>query len=126
VPVDGDAASPARITETLDNNPLMGYLIGGIGGAVGGAITILGVLLANPAFRRIDSVVVTWIAAVAAGTIYGAIVRLPPLAGWLVLFGVWQTAFILAMARGFPRGAAQIPEWLGRSAPALFGSRAAR
>ncbi|MVT63618.1 hypothetical protein GPL21_00630 [Bradyrhizobium pachyrhizi] len=67
-----------------------------------------------------------WIAAIAAGTVCGAIVRLPTLLGWLVLFGVWQTAFVLAMARGFPRGAAQIPEWLGRSAPALFGSRAAR
>ncbi|WOH83616.1 toll/interleukin-1 receptor domain-containing protein [Bradyrhizobium sp. BEA-2-5] len=67
-----------------------------------------------------------WIAAIAAGTVCGAIVRLPTLPGWPVLFGVWQTAFVLAMARGFPRGAAQIPEWLGRSAPALFGSRAAR
>ncbi|MGX1346914.1 hypothetical protein AB7M49_000490 [Bradyrhizobium elkanii] len=126
VPIEGNAANPAQITETLGNNPYMGFLIGGIGGAVGGAITILGVLLTNPAFRRIDSVVVTWIAAIAAGTVYGAIVRLPTLLGWLVLFGVWQTAFVLAMARGFPRGAAQIPEWLGRSAPALFGSRAAR
>jgi TIR domain len=126
VPIEGNAANPAQITETLGNNPYMGFLIGGIGGAVGGAITILGVLLTNPAFRRIDSVVVTWIAAIAAGTVYGAIVRLPTLLGWLVLFGVWQTAFVLAMVRGFPRGAAQIPEWLGRSAPALFGSRAAR
>ena len=120
-------ATPAEVRDTLGNNPFMGYVIGSVGGAVGGAITILGVLLTNPGFRRLDSVVVNWIAAIAAGAVYGAIVKFPDWLAWLVLFGVWQTTFILAMARGFPRGAAEIPEWLGRiTTPALFGQRAAR
>ncbi|WP_375787696.1 toll/interleukin-1 receptor domain-containing protein [Bradyrhizobium sp. Pha-3] len=122
------ATTPAaEARDTLGNNPFMGYVIGCVGGAVGGGITILGVLLTNPGFRRLDSVVVNWIAAIAAGAVYGAIVKFPDWLAWLVLFGVWQPIFILAMARGFPRGAAQIPEWLRKvTAPALFGSRAAR
>ena len=68
-----------------------------------------------------------WIAAIAAGAVYGAIVKFPDWLAWLVLFGVWQTTFVVAMARGFPPGAAEFPEWLGRiTAPALFGQRAAR
>ena len=118
-------ATAAR--ESLNNNPLMGYLVGCVGGTVGGAITVLGVVLTNAGFRRIDSVVVTWIAATAAGAIYGAIVQLPGALAWLLLFGVWQTTFVLTMARGFPRGTAQIPEWLARiTVPALLGSRLAR
>jgi len=93
-------ATPAEVRDTLGNNPFMGYVIGSVGGAVGGAITILGVLLTNPGFRRLDSVVVNWIAAIAAGAVYGAIVKFPDWLAWLVLFGVWQTTFILAMARG--------------------------
>ncbi len=117
----------AEVRDTLSNNPFMGYLIGGVGGAVGGAITLLGVILTNPGFRRLDSVVITWLAAIAAGTVYGAVVKFPDWLGWLVLFGLWQPAFVLAMARGFPRGAAQIPEWLGRiTAPILVGSRTVR
>ncbi|HEX7923930.1 MAG TPA: toll/interleukin-1 receptor domain-containing protein [Bradyrhizobium sp.] len=124
---DASATAAAEARDTLGNNPFMGYVIGCIGGAVGGGITILGVLLTNPGFRRLDSVVVNWIAAIAAGAVYGAIVKFPDWLAWLVLFGVWQPIFIFAMARGFPRGAAQIPEWLRKiTAPALFGSRAAR
>lgn len=124
---DASATAAAEARDTLGNNPFMGYVIGCIGGAVGGGITILGVLLTNPGFRRLDSVVVNWIAAVAAGAVYGAIVKFPDWLAWLVLFGVWQPIFIFAMARGFPRGSAQIPEWLRKvAAPALFGSRAAR
>ena len=124
---DATTEPAAEVRDTLSNNPFMGYLIGGVGGAVGGAITILGVILTNPGFRRLDSVVITWLAAIAAGTVYGAVVKFTDWLGWLVLFGVWQPAFLLAMARGFPRGAAQIPGWLGRiTAPILAGSRTAR
>ncbi|MGY4154398.1 hypothetical protein ACVINW_000240 [Bradyrhizobium sp. USDA 4461] len=119
--------SAAEVRDTLSNNPFMGYVIGGVGGAVGGAITILGIILTNPGFRRLNSIVMTWIAAVAAGIVYGTVVKLPDLLGWLVLFGVWQPVFVLAMARGFPRGAAQIPEWLGKiTAAASLGTRTAR
>lgn len=124
---DTATTQAAEARDTLVNNPFMGYVIGCVGGAVGGGITILAVLLTNPGFRRLDSVVVNWIAAIAAGAVYGAIVKFPDRLAWLVLFGVWQPIFILAMARGFPRGAAQIPEWLRKiTAPALFGSRLAR
>ena len=124
---DATTEPAAEVRDTLSNNPFMGYLIGGVGGAVGGAITILGVILTNPGFRRLDGVVITWLAAIAAGTVYGAVVKFPDWLGWLVLFGVWQPAFLLAMARGFPRGTAQIPGWLGRiTAPILAGSRTAR
>ncbi|MBR0897569.1 toll/interleukin-1 receptor domain-containing protein [Bradyrhizobium tropiciagri] len=124
---DATTTSAAEVRDTLTNNPFMGYVIGGVGGAVGGAITILGIILTNPSFRRLNSVVMTWIAAVAAGIVYGTVVKLPDLLGWLVLFGVWQPVFVVAMARGFPNGAAQIPEWLGKiTAAASLGSRAAR
>jgi len=121
-------ASPGGVArETLSNNPITGYVIGCVGGAVGGAITILGVLLINVSFRRIESVVTCWIAAAATGGVYGLLVSLPSWLGWLILFALWQTAVIMMMARAFPRGTAQLPNWLGRLAgPASLVSRDTR
>jgi hypothetical protein len=114
LPADTPPAEAAR--ETLSNMPITGYIIGCVGGAVGGAITILGVLLINVRFRRIDSVATCWIAATVAGGAYGLLTSLPSWLGWLILFATWQTVVIMVMAREFPRGTAQLPEWLGRLA----------
>jgi hypothetical protein len=108
------AAAGAEAREVLIDNPIIGYIVGCVGGAVGGAITILGVLLTNPGFRRIDSIVMCWIAVTAAGAIYGLTPLLSESLLRFLLFSVWQTAFILTMARGFPRGSAELPDWLAK------------
>ena len=100
---------PAPATETFSKNPAVGYIIGLIGGAVGGTITILGLLITNPGFRRLESVMVCWATATVAGAAYGFSYNYI-----FVLFAVWQIAVILAIARGFSSATAQIPGWLAK------------
>jgi hypothetical protein len=99
---------PSPTTVTLSSNPLAVCFVGLVGGAVGGAITILGLLITNPLFRRLDSVMVCWATATVAGAVYGVGQN------FFVLFAVWQIAVILTIARGFSPATAQLPRWLGR------------
>jgi hypothetical protein len=111
---------PSPATIYLSNNPLAVGFVGLVGGAVGGAITILGLLITSPAFRRLDSVMVCWATATVAGAVLGIT------QSFFVLFAVWQIAVILAIARGFSPATAQLPRWLGRlAASAPYISRAA-
>jgi hypothetical protein len=95
-------------TAYLGNNPVAVYVVGLVGGAVGGAITILGLLITNPPFRRFDSVMVCWATATIAGAVYGMGQNI------FVLFIVWQIAVILAIARGFSATTSQVPRWLAK------------
>lgn len=109
---------PSPTTIYLSNNPLAVGFVGLVGGAVGGAITILGLLITSPPFRRIDSVMVCWATATVAGAVLGIT------QSFFVLFAVWQIAVILAIARGFYPATAQLPRWLGKlTASAPFMSR---
>jgi hypothetical protein len=109
---------PSPTTIYLSNNPLAVGFVGLVGGAVGGAITILGLLITSPPFRRIDSVMVCWATATVAGAVLGIT------QSFFVLFAVWQIAVILAIARGFSPATAQLPRWLGKlTASAPFMSR---
>ena len=120
-----DTATPADTplsptTVNLSNNPLAVGFLGLVGGAVGGAITILGLLVTSPSFRRLDSVMVCWATATVAGAVLGIT------QSFFVLFAVWQIAVILTIARGFSPATPQLPRWLGRlTASASFISRAA-
>jgi TIR domain len=109
---------PSPTTVNLSNNPLAVGFLGLVGGAVGGAITILGLLITSPSFRRLDSVMVCWATATVAGAVLGIT------QSFFVLFAVWQIAVILTIARGFSPAPAQLPRWLGRlTASASFMSR---
>jgi hypothetical protein len=121
-----DTATPANTPPSpaavlyLSNNPLAVGFVGIVGGAVGGAITILGLLITSPLFRRLDSVLVCWATATVAAAVLGIVQN------FFVLFAVWQIAVILTIARGFSPATAQLPQWLGRlTASASFISRRA-
>jgi hypothetical protein len=127
-PAEGSPAEPATTTGTpptpttvyLGNNPVAVYVVGLVGGAVGGAITILGLLIANPPFRRLEGVMLCWATATVAGAVYGMGQNI------FVLFAVWQTAVILAIAHGFSPATAEIPQWLGKlTASVSYTSRGA-
>jgi hypothetical protein len=121
-----DTATPANTPPSpaaiyLGNNPFAVSFVGLVGGAVGGAITILGLLITSPSFRRLDSVMVCWVTATVAGAVMGIVQN------FFVLFAVWQIAVILTIARGFSPATPQLPRWLGRlAASAPYISRAAR
>jgi hypothetical protein len=117
----GDAAATPT-TASLSSNSIIPYILGVIGGAVGGAITILGLLITNPGFRRLESIMVCWATATIAGVIFGVAFS----SSIFILFAVWQPAVILAIARGFRQEKAQLPQWLERiTASASYTSRGA-
>jgi hypothetical protein len=75
------------------------YVAGIVGGAVGGTFTILGLLITNIGFRRLESCVLAWATATAAGAVLG-VANLMGSWAFLTLFSVWQCAVITAIARG--------------------------
>jgi hypothetical protein len=125
-PTDDTATTvdvPARPTsERFSSSSIVGYVVGLVGGAVGGAITILGLVLTNPGFRKLESVVVCWVTATIVGSAaFGIFFNF-----LLMLFAIWQIAVVLTIARGFPPGTAQLPQWLGKvTASASYTSRGA-
>jgi hypothetical protein len=127
-PVGGSSANTATTTSTpitpttayLGNDPAAVYFVGLVGGAVGGAITILGLLITNPSFRRLESVMVCWATAAVAGAVFGMV------QSFFALFVIWQIAVILAIFRGFSTTTAQVPQWIARlTASASYISRGA-
>lgn len=78
--------------------PVMFALSGMVGGFVGGLITIIGVSIAAPGFRRLES----WVITLAVSTVFGALLEVGTLStlGFLLLFAGWQSAVITTIARG--------------------------
>jgi hypothetical protein len=113
-PAAASGTAAMQATERLSSNPIFGYVVGPIGGAVGGAITLLGIIVTNPRFRKLESVLVCWVTAAVAGATFGVAGSKVGSYFWFVIFAVWQTGLIFTIARGFPSGTAQIPQWLAR------------
>src|SRR5262245_14444660 len=80
--------------------PLVAYLAGLVGGAVGGGLTIVGLLITNVEFRRLHAWSLAWATATLAGLTYGLVVHLDLKLGFLILFGAWQVAVIVSVVRG--------------------------
>jgi TIR domain len=91
-----DAPTPKPGSEYI---PYLASISGLVGGLVGGLLTIFGVTIANPAFRRVDSWVTTLFVATALGMLL-EVVRFGEDIGFLTLFAVWQPAVIASIARG--------------------------
>ncbi len=107
-PTEGESAQT-----TTTQKLAVGYLMGIAGGAAGGTITILGLVFANPHFRKLESVLLSIFSATAAGAVFG-LLDLQGAFWALILFVVWQPIFILSIVRGFPSEIARFPRWLSK------------
>jgi hypothetical protein len=80
------------------------YALGGIvGGFVGGFVTVLGVSIANPRFRRPEP----WMTTISIATVLGMLLEawyLFGVIGQLALFTIWQAAVIAFVYRGMALG----------------------
>jgi hypothetical protein len=88
-----------RPEEKKELIPVLAAMSGIAGGLVGGAITVFAVMIASPAFRRLDSCIIT----LAVATVLGALLeafRLGESIGPLMLFTLWQSAVISCIVRG--------------------------
>jgi hypothetical protein len=111
-PTDPSADGGSAQTPTTQKLAV-GYLMGIAGGAVGGTITILGLVFANPHFRKLESILLSVFSATAAGAVLGLLDTRSDT--WiLILFVVWQPIFILSIVRGFPSDIARFPPWLSK------------
>jgi hypothetical protein len=102
-PRPGSEASTATADDKPEEKkqliPVLAAMSGIAGGLVGGLITVFGVMIAAPAFRRLDSCIIT----LAVATVFGALLeafRLGETVGPLMLFVLWQSAVITSIARG--------------------------
>ena len=95
-----DPYKPPEAATTSKASPVVPYLAGLAGGAVGGAITIFAVLIASPGFRKPESCLLVWgIASALGGILLGMLDILGQHPGYIALFTIWQTATVLAIAR---------------------------
>jgi hypothetical protein len=109
-PARSDAASDGEKAENGETQrevarsiPYVAGMSGIVGGLVGGFITIFGVSIANPRFRRFESWMTTLLVAAVLGTLI-ELVRIEQHLGFLLLFAIWQPAVICLIARGMAAG----------------------
>jgi hypothetical protein len=96
--VEDDPVIRLPPTPSTVQMPMMFAVSGMVGGLVGGLITIFGVSIAAPGFRRVES----WVFTLAVAIVFGALLELGALGtlGFLALFAAWQSAVIAMIARG--------------------------
>jgi hypothetical protein len=108
-PARGDTASDSDKEDAGDAPveklylPFLSGMSGIVGGLVGGFVTVFGVSIANPRFRRFDCWTITILLAAVLGTLM-ELVRIEQHLGYMLVFTIWQAAVIALIARGMVVG----------------------
>jgi hypothetical protein len=99
-----DSNETAELRQQVQAFPYGAAMSGIVGGFVRGFVTVFGVSVATPRFRRPEA----WMTTISIATLLGILletVRLGEIMGFLALFTIWQAAVIAFIDRGMALGA---------------------